>query len=164
MAIGGHQSARMKKDEWITPPSIISDLGPFDLDPCAPIRPPFKIAKRTFIVHDDGLMQRWFGFVWLNPPYGKKTGAWLSRLAAHNNGIALIFARTETKMFIDQVWKKADSVRFIYGRLHFHHVCGKRALANSGAPSVLVGYGSEATARLCSSSIPGKFILLSSGR
>ena len=38
--IGGHQSANMIKDEWITPPEIIYDLMPFDLDPCAPITPP----------------------------------------------------------------------------------------------------------------------------
>jgi hypothetical protein len=37
MSLSGHQSARMKNDEWLTPPSIISSLGQFDLDPCAPI-------------------------------------------------------------------------------------------------------------------------------
>jgi hypothetical protein len=29
--IGGHQSAKMINDEWITPPEIIKALGPFDL-------------------------------------------------------------------------------------------------------------------------------------
>jgi hypothetical protein len=28
------------KTEWCTPPGIVRALGPFDLDPCAPITPP----------------------------------------------------------------------------------------------------------------------------
>jgi len=34
--IGSHQSARMMKSEWLTPPEIIQALGPFNLDPRAP--------------------------------------------------------------------------------------------------------------------------------
>jgi len=42
--IGSHQSAAMMKDEWLTPPDIIKALGPFDLDPCAPIVRPWPTA------------------------------------------------------------------------------------------------------------------------
>lgn len=73
---------------------------------------------------------------------------------------ALIFARTETEGFVEQVWKKATAVRFLYGRLHFHHPDGTRARANSGAPSVLVAYGAEDAARLATCTIPGQFIRL----
>lgn len=157
-AMGSHHSARMGKDEWLTPPSILQALGPFDLDPCAPISPPWRTASRQFSIQDDGLAQPWEGFVWLNPPYGAEASRWLDRLADHGDGIALIFARTETESFFRDVWKRASALLFIEGRLYFHHVSGERAHANSGAPSVLVGYGSEAARRLSTCSIPGAFV------
>jgi len=156
--IGGHQSHNMLKDEWLTPPEIIDELGPFDLDPCAPIIRPWNTAKNHYTINDDGLQQSWNGFVWCNPPYGNSTGIWLKKLAEHNNGIALIFARTETVMFFNEVWKKASSLLFIEKRIFFHHVDGKKANANSGAPSVLIGYGEKATNKLKNCKINGAFI------
>lgn len=146
--MGGHQSAAMLKDEWLTPPEIIVALGPFDLDPCSPICRPWDTAFKHYSVMDDGLLQPWAGRVWCNPPYNRESALWLDRMADHGNGIALIFARTETRMFFDSVWRRADAVLFIEGRLHFHHVCGTRARANGGAPSCLVAYGEENALRL----------------
>ncbi len=143
MSMGGHQRASALKDEWLTPPHIIAALGEFDLDPCAPINRPWDIAKQHFTAMDNGLAHPWNGRVWCNPPYGLETAKWLDRLAQHGNGIALIFARTETRMFFDHVWRRADAVCFIEGRLHFHHVDGARAAANAGAPSCLVAYGAS---------------------
>jgi hypothetical protein len=141
MSMGGHQSAAMLKDEWLTPPHIQQALGSFDLDPCAPINRPWDTANCHYTISDDGLKQEWFGRVFCNPPYGLEAATWLDRLASHGNGIALIFARTETRMFFDHVWRRADAVLFIEGRLHFHHVDGTRAKANAGAPSCLIAYG-----------------------
>jgi hypothetical protein len=146
--IGSHQSARNLKDEWLTPPELIDALGPFDLDPCSPINRPWPTATDHYTRQDNGLIRPWRGFVWLNPPYGQATGQWLARLADHGNGLALIFARTETAMFFEHVWRKADALLFFEGRLFFHHADGTRADANAGAPSVLVAYGSEAVKRL----------------
>lgn len=152
--IGGHQRAyEGKTDEWLTPPEIIQALGIFDLDPCAPITRPWEMATNHFTVNDDGLKQPWQGRIWLNPPYGPETGKWLSRLAVHGNGIALVFARTETQMFHEHVWRKADSVFFFYGRLYFYDVYGKKAAHNSGGPSALVAYGTNNTDSLRSSEI-----------
>lgn len=158
--IGSHQSAKMGKDEWLTPPNILKSLGPFDLDPCAPIKRPWDMAKNHFDITDNGLVQEWFGRVWCNPPYGLEATMWLSKLSNHGNGIALIFARTETKMFFDEVWNKATSVLFLRGRLYFHHVTGEVAKANAGAPSVLVAYGHECDEILRSCKIPGQYIKL----
>jgi len=160
--IGSHQSANMKNDEWLTPPELIKKLGPFDLDPCAPINRPWEMAKKHFTINDNGLLQPWNGFVWCNPPYGLEAAKWLEKLANYGNGIALIFARTETDMFFRWVWNKASSLLFIEGRLYFHYVDGSKAKANSGAPSVLVAYGSEATDRLKNSGINGMHIYLNS--
>lgn len=148
---GHHKPVRGEKDEWLTPPFILEALGPFDLDPCAPVNPPWMMAKRHLTEIDDGLLAPWGEdeFVWLNPPYGQQTWRWLDRLAVHPaGGIALIFARTETSGFFESVWKKAGSLLFLEGRLFFHHVDGRRAAHNSGAPSVLVGYGDRSMKRL----------------
>ena len=158
--MGGHQSARMMNDEWLTPPEIIQVLGPFDLDPCAPITRPWNTATRHYTVKDDGLASPWRGRVWCNPPYGRETVAWLRRLADHGDGVALIFARTETSAFFSEVWTRATALLFIEGRLHFYTVDGERAKANSGAPSVLVAYGGENALAIKQSGIKGKFISL----
>jgi hypothetical protein len=89
----------------------------------------------------DGLAATWFGRVWLNPPYDRATGRWMARMAEHGNGVALVFARTETALFRDHVWPAASAVLFLEGRLHFYHPDGKRAKGNAGGPSCLVAYG-----------------------
>lgn len=141
MSLSAHQSARMKNDEWLTPPEILAALGPFDLDPCSPTVMPWALARERYTKADDGLAQPWFGRVWLNPPFGMQAVKWLRKLVAHGNGIALIAARTETRMFYECVWGVATAVCFVRGRPHFHYVTGERAKANSGAPIALVAYG-----------------------
>lgn len=160
--MGSHQSARMESDVWLTPPEIIKALGSFDLDPCSPINRPWDTAERHFTVMDNGLMQRWEGRVWLNPPYSREAVSWLRRLSDHGRGTALVFARTETEWFFDTVWRSptASGILFLEGRIHFHLPCGTRAKANAGAPSVLVSYGVEDAIRLARSGIPGVFLQL----
>ncbi|MCM2537679.1 phage N-6-adenine-methyltransferase [Burkholderia glumae] len=141
MSLSAHQSARMKNDEWLTPPEILKPLGPFDLDPCAPVRRPWNTAAWHYSIEDDGLIQPWRGRVWCNPPFGREAVKWLRRMAEHSNGIALIPARTETAMFYECVWPVAKAVLFVRGRPHFYFVDGRRAPFNSGAPICLVAYG-----------------------
>jgi hypothetical protein len=147
------------KDEWLTPPQIITNLGEFDLDPCSPINRPWPTAKNHYTIEDDGLSKEWVGRVWCNPPYGNQTTLWLKKCSEYGNAVALVFARTETKMFFDYIWDKADALYFIKGRLKFHHVDGKQADA-AGAPSVLVAYGENNVQSLIDyqNLIPGKFI------
>lgn len=104
--------------------------------------------------------QPWQGRVWLNPPYGTETAKWLRKLKAHGNGIALIFARTDTRMFFESVWDGADAVFFIRGRLTFLDVHGNAAQANSGAPSALVAYGEENAAAFGRANIDGFYVRL----
>lgn len=158
--MAGPHLPTMQKDEWLTPPEILDQLGGFDLDPCHPINSPWVRVPKFFTVENDGLKQEWTGRVWLNPPYGLEAATWLSKLANHGNGIALIFARTETAMFFEQVWEKADALLFIKGRLFFHHVTGEKAKSNSGAPSVLIAYGKNNAEILRSCGIVGKYIEL----
>ncbi len=159
MSMGSHQSARNQTDTWLTPPTIIYALGgDFDLDPCCPKNMPWKTANRMLTKEDDGLSVLWKGRVFLNPPYSKEARVWLDRLAAHGNGIALIFARTETKWFQQSVWQWADGILFLHDRLHFHLIDGTRAEANAGAPSCLVAYGKDNVTALAKSGLKGSLV------
>lgn len=156
------------KDEWLTPRHVLAALAPFDLDPCAPEVRPWPMAAKHFTRADDGLAQPWpaDAFVWCNPPYGRETAKWFRRMREHNNGIALTFARTETKMFFENVWGGGDAILFLQGRLIFLDTEGKPKLdkhgrpQGAGAPSVLIGYGATAARRLAQCNLPGKFIQL----
>ena len=159
--MGSHQSARAQTTTWLTPPEILVALGPFDLDPCAAPSPrPWPTAARHIELPVDGLAAEWAGRVWLNPPYSFAAWKWLEKLADHGDGIALIFARTETAGFVRTVWQRASALLFLHGRLYFHYPDGERAGANSGAPSVLVAYGSAAAERLRTSGLSGSFVNL----
>ena len=140
--IGSHQKTKGVTDNWLTPPDIVEQLGPFDLDPCANARQPWDTAQHHYTVWDDGLRQRWFGRVWLNPPYSN-IKQWMAQMAEHNNGIALVFARTETAFWFDYIWTRATAICFLRGRLYFHYPDGSRAKANAGGPHALVAYGDE---------------------
>lgn len=156
--MGGHHSATMLKDEWLTPPEIIRALGKFDLDPCSPINRPWDTADSHYTASDNGLSRPWVGRVWCNPPYGRETGKWLERCADHGDAVALIFARTETQDWVRWIWGSADAVMFLFGRLHFYHVDGRRASANSGAPSALVAYGRGNVEALRRSGLAGHIV------
>jgi len=156
--MGGHQSRTMEKDEWLTPPEILEALGPFDLDPCAPIKRPWSMAEKHYTKEDNGLFLPWEGRVWCNPPYLRREWRWLEKCAFHGNAIALTFARTETAQFFKQVWGKADGLLFIKERLHFYDVDGNRSNWNAGAPSVLVAYGDNNVESLRTSGITGALV------
>lgn len=159
--MSGHQRPHEgETNEWLTPPEIVTALGPFDLDPCSPIVRPWDTAKQHLTIEDDGLATPWDGLVWMNPPYGPHTEKWLRKLADHGQGIALIFARTETKMFQEQVFGRGSTrgILFLRSRLHFHRPDGARAPFNAGAPSCLVAYGRTALNRLYDCGLMGTLV------
>jgi hypothetical protein len=144
---------------WLTPPSIIEALGTFDLDPCAAPSPrPWPTAVRHIELPEDGLAAEWSGRVWCNPPFGTQTAAWLRRMAEHGNGIALVFARTDTKMFMRWVWPYANAVMFLAGRPKFYRPDGTQAKGNSGGPIALIAYGQANADALRSSGLAGEVV------
>jgi hypothetical protein len=164
--MGSHQSARSQTDVWLTPPAIVEALGgpeSFDLDPCA--QPDqadvLPTARRYYTEADNGLILPWFGRVWGNFPYSLAlVTAFLGRMADHDCGTALIFARTETDAFHRYVWGRASGLLFLRGRLNFHRADGSRAEANGGAPSVLIAYGEDDRDILAAAPIDGAFVPL----
>lgn len=148
------------KNEWLTPPHILRRLGPFDLDPCAPINRPWDTAKHHYTIEDDGLKQPWFGRVFCNPPYDTTLiTQFIKRCAEHKNAIALTFARTDTRLFHELIFPNADSILFIKGRLSFYHASGEQG-GTAGAPSCLISFDNANTEILKNCGIEGKFIKL----
>lgn len=164
MAIGGHHNPKSQTNSWFTPPFVIEALGgahSFHLDPASQEDAPFQTAWERFTPADNGLLQPWWGRIWLNPPYSNpEVGAFMRKMADHDHGIALIFARTETQMFFETVWRRASGLLFLEGRLNFHHLDGRRASKNSGAPSVLCAYGADDRDVLAACKLDGQFVPL----
>lgn len=139
--------------EWYTPKEYVDALGPFGLDPCSPSPEDrcYTIASTVLTKEEDGLISTWPAdlFAWLNPPYGKLTGPFLEKLSQHPaGGIALVFARMDTKWAQEHVLKKASAILFVRGRISFWDSTGKPGAGPAGAPSMLVAYGAEAVRRL----------------
>jgi hypothetical protein len=157
----------------LTPPFVLDALGgwaSFDLDPCAAPEPrPWPTAQRMIALPDaNGLLVRWSGRVFLNPPYSAgEIARWLERIAAHGQGVALINATTDTAAFHRFVWGGASGLLFLEGRLTFCDANGrplKRAGGRSDnhnpAPSVLCAYGQDDLDRLAACDLDGALIPL----
>lgn len=137
----------IKSVDWWTPPEIFTALDmEFDLDVASPIGGVDWIpAKKYYTEIDDGLKQDWYGTVWCNPPYGRYTRNWLEKFIEHHDGIALVFARTDTIWFHDYI-TKADAILFIKRRLSFYNRGIKGDTAGSG--SMLVACGEKSVKAL----------------
>jgi len=140
-------------NSWITPKYIFDIFNEyrgnkpeyFDLDPCACIPQPWKTASKQYTEVENGLVQKWEGNVWCNPPYGPYAKAWVKRLYEHGNGIALIFARIETKLWQDYIFPTADMYLFPRGRIGFALPTGiyPNDTSKGTAPSAFIAWGEE---------------------
>ena len=154
------EKSRNSTDEWYTPIELINSLGSFDLDPCAPEVPLWRTATTMYDKNVDGLKQDWFGRVWLNPPYSRPLiEQFVNRMVEHNNGIALLFNRCDSKMFIDVILEKATAIKFLKGRIKFYKKDGTRG-GSPGCGSILIAFGEDNAYTLEKNSLPGKFIKL----
>lgn len=144
-----HDDANNKSVDWYTPPWIFECMGiTWDLDPCQPPEGiPWIPTLCRYSLAENGLTAPWFGRVWLNPPYGKHTGNWLAKMHEHRNGIALVFARTDTYWFHDYV-AKADAILFLKGRIAFVDGLGVTGGGGAGCGSMLIAWGEQNVAVL----------------
>ena len=106
-------NAKVSPDEWYTPRWIIDELGPFDLDPCAPpieVRP-YEIAPTAYTWDDDGLSREWYGTVWMNPPYSRVLlRGFCEKMVDHNNGIALLVNRQDNLLWQEVIFPSFQSI------------------------------------------------------
>jgi hypothetical protein len=126
--------------EWYTPPSLFDKLGlRFHLDPASP-NPPVPWVPAARFYWEDGHLLPWEGMVWLNPPYGPAAVPFIERMIEHDDGLLLIPARTETRIF-QRAALNARFVVFLRDRLHFIRPNGEQARAPFG--SVLMAFGRD---------------------
>ena len=112
------------KDLWYTPQKFfdtMDDRHSFTIDVCATA----DNAKcdKFFTKEDNALAQKWEGRCWMNPPYGRGIGAWISKAYQESLEdyceivVCLIPSRTDTAWWHDYVMK--GDIEFIRGRLKF---------------------------------------------
>ena len=101
------------RGDWKTPKAVYQTLDAefgFDFDPCP--------SKPTF----NGLEIQWGDVNFVNPPYGREIGKWISKAySQYREGktvVLLIPSRTDTKWWHEFIMK-ATEIRFIKGRLKF---------------------------------------------
>jgi hypothetical protein len=148
-----HEPSIGMSDDWFTPPEIFAALGlRFDLDPCSPGPDHWVPAEKIYTKADDGLVQPWFGLVFVNPPFGGRRGhvPWLKKFFAHANGVAIARAYTSSDWFHDYVVPHAETLLFPRGKTKFIRPDGSIGTA-PGHGIVLIGVGEVANAALMQS-------------
>lgn len=151
-----HQS----ENTWFTPKIFKDELGEFDLDVCTVSYRPFDFAKNHF-EHDlgtDSLKENWFGYVWMNPPYGKEIAPFIDKFIKHSNGVALVFARMGTP-WIQHFMLVGDAIFFLRKRVRFitKNLTQKH---NAGADSCLLLMGETAISKIQKCKIQGVLVKL----
>jgi hypothetical protein len=138
----------LKNDCLKTPFWVYSRLGRIDLDPCAGVET--KIGRANFRLEDgnDGLFEKWSGFVFCNPPFSKKE-MWIEKMKAYGAGILLLPERGSTP------WHGPCAESCGY-----HFTMGKKINFEGGSSSNPTGstlflFGNEAKDRIISSGLPG---------
>jgi hypothetical protein len=146
--------------EWFTPKYIFDCLGcRFDLDPASPGKKIVPWLPADHHYTSRGLEREWFGFVWLNPPYGRNVlPLWLEKFARHGNGIALVPERTSTAWWQDLV-AHADLILCVNKKIPFVTYVGEQ---RSAFPigSTLVAIGEKGVAGRLTAHRNGLGILL----
>jgi len=124
-----------KTDEWATPQDVFDRLDAefgFELDVCA--TPENAKCPRYYTKRENGLLQKWEGVCWMNPPYGREIGQWVKK--AYTSAlegatvVCLLPARTDTAWWHDYCMK--GEIRFVRGRLKFGDANDKCAISECG--------------------------------
>ena len=110
------------KSDWETPHKLFQMLNEeyrFTLDACA--SPHNAKVQEFFTQEQNSLKQRWTGRVWMNPPYGRQIGKWVSKAYVESQKCELVCcllpARTDTAWWHD--YCMFGFVQLIRGRLKF---------------------------------------------
>ncbi|WHZ35736.1 DNA N-6-adenine-methyltransferase [Sagittula sp. MA-2] len=142
-------------DEWYTPGYIFNALAErFDLDVAAPVEGPRHVpCWNWYHMIDNGLQKRWYGFVWMNPPFGhqRQKREWLARFFDHGNGIALVPDRTSAPWF-QEFAPLADAICFVSPKIKFERQDGTLG-QSPGTGTALLACGGRAVEAISSSGL-----------
>ena len=128
-------------DLWETPQAFFDKYNQqyhFDVDVCA--LPTNAKVDKYYTPEQDGLIQKWEGSCWMNPPYGREIGKWVQKAYESALGgatvVCLLPSRTDTHWFHDFCMK--GKIEFIKGRLKFGN-----AKNSAPFPSMVVTFKKE---------------------
>lgn len=129
-----HVSFNSGENEWYTPSFIIEaareSMGNIDLDPASN-----KLANETvkaenyYTIYDNGLTKKWYGNVWLNPPYSQpEISNFSNKVTAleFTQACVLVNNATETAWF-QNMMSKCTCVCFLKGRVKYNDKNGTPA-------------------------------------
>lgn len=132
---------RSERNNWPTPWEFfikLNDEFDFTLDVCA--LPENAKCSRYFTPEINDLSVPWIGErCFMNPPYGRKIGAWVKK--ARNEAergalvVGLLPARTDTVWFHEHVYSHAH-IEFLRGRIKF-----EGAASSAPFPSMIAVWG-----------------------
>ena len=128
------QKRAKSNNSWCTPESVLSLVrkffgGQIDLDPCSNEHATVR-ARTEYRLPTDGLVEPWFGKIFVNPPYGRDTERktnldhWVRRCvkAREQEGaeiIALLPASPETQRWHKHIFPTATAFCYPEGRIEF---------------------------------------------
>jgi ParB family chromosome partitioning protein len=132
LAKGAHVSNNSGENEWYTPACYIESakavMGKIDLDPASSeIANKNVKAKKYFDERANGLIQKWFGNIWMNPPYSQpQINDFINKLETEQYEQAIILTNnaTETK-WGQKLIELSNAVCFHSGRIRFISVDGE---------------------------------------
>lgn len=132
-----------KSDDWFTPKYVFDALDiEFDLDVTAPQNGAPHVPCRQHYF-ENALREQWTGFIWMNPPFGKRNGIkpWLDRFFNHSSGVALVPDRTSAPWF-QEAANKASLILFVSPKIKFERPDGTIG-GSPGCGTALMSVGSR---------------------
>jgi ParB family chromosome partitioning protein len=129
-ASGVHVGFNSGENEWYTPSYIIElareTMGTINCDPASSnIANEIVKATKYFTIKDNGLLQKWSGNVWMNPPYSQPliqefTSLLVKKYKEKEISQALVLVNNATEtVFYQEMLKVCTGVCFIKGRIKF---------------------------------------------
>jgi phage N-6-adenine-methyltransferase len=141
-----HVTNNSKDDEWYTPEQYIEAarlvMGSIDLDPASNEFANEVVQAETYFDEEtDGLMQEWFGNIWLNPPYSTALVKDFTEKLTNSEfeqAIVLVNNATETAWFRKMI-DSASAVVFTTGRIKFRKRDGEHGTPLQGQAFIYFG-------------------------
>lgn len=141
-----HVTNNSHDNEWYTPAHYIEAarevMGTIDLDPASNDFANNTIKAKTYYTEEtNGLEQKWFGNIWMNPPYST---ALLSKFAdkltegGYKQAIVLVNNATETEWFSKMI-SCASAIVFHRGRIRFEKRDGAHGVPLQGQAFIYCG-------------------------